>query len=489
MSAPDLAASKLYTETGAHVRSERAAASRAFLRNVLAVAEAAADFITCIGGLTFASSICASLAPGISPQKSTQTIAATGAAFGLIVVFLSQRDGGYRKDAGLLRIRETERILRVSGQALFLLTTMSWLLGAGLPLQSALVAAVMIPALLIAEKHTFFSITERLRRKESLERVIVYGSGDAGRSVASTLSQSVRPGLQPVAMIDDATGHDSNRILEMGYRGRGSIPLFSGPVTAARLKSLHCNLLLLADANHSIAGIDDAIDAARQAGAEVAILREPIVQDQRWPEFIEIDGFRFATSKERPKRQLYELAKRITDAVVALGLLAALMPVLIAIAVMILLDSPGPPLFVQRRIGRNGVPFNVYKFRSMYADAPRYARSPTSSNDARITRVGRILRRLSLDELPQLINVLAGSMSLVGPRPEMPFVVGQYDARQRQRLQAAPGITGFWQLSADRAFPIHENIEYDLYYIRNQSFCMDAAILIHTLVFALCGGI
>jgi lipopolysaccharide/colanic/teichoic acid biosynthesis glycosyltransferase len=129
----------------------------------------------------------------------------------------------------------------------------------------------------------------------------------------------------------------------------------------------------------------------------------------------------------------------------------------------------------------------MYKFRSMTTGAATYEYSPRQSSDPRITRVGRFLRRTSLDELPQLFNVLQGSMSLVGPRPEMPFIVGQYSERHRHRLQVKPGLTGLWQLSGDRAFLIHENIEYDLYYIQHRNFFMDLAILLHTSVFAMRG--
>jgi len=120
----------------------------------------------------------------------------------------------------------------------------------------------------------------------------------------------------------------------------------------------------------------------------------------------------------------------------------------------------------------------------MYREAPKYAYSPKAGEDPRITPFGRLLRSSSLDELPQLVNVLLGQMSLVGPRPEMPFIVEQYTPFQRQRLSVKPGITGLWQLSADRAFLIHENIEYDLYYVRHRSFLMDIAILLHTFAFA-----
>jgi lipopolysaccharide/colanic/teichoic acid biosynthesis glycosyltransferase len=144
---------------------------------------------------------------------------------------------------------------------------------------------------------------------------------------------------------------------------------------------------------------------------------------------------------------------------------------------------------VQKRVGKNGKLFNIYKFRSMYTSTPQYDVSPTQSSDPRITRLGKFLRRTSLDELPQLINVFLGDMTLVGPRPEMPFIVDRYGDQHRRRLQVVPGITGLWQLSADRALPIHENMEYDLYYIRNRTFFMDIAILLHTLLFAIGGGV
>jgi lipopolysaccharide/colanic/teichoic acid biosynthesis glycosyltransferase len=123
----------------------------------------------------------------------------------------------------------------------------------------------------------------------------------------------------------------------------------------------------------------------------------------------------------------------------------------------------------------------------MFVEAPKYGFHPTGSDDPRVTRAGRWLRQTSLDELPQLINILIGDMSLVGPRPEMPFIVERYNEQHRQRLNVTPGLTGLWQLSADRAFQIHENIQYDLYYIRHRNFFMDLAVLLHTTVFAMRG--
>jgi lipopolysaccharide/colanic/teichoic acid biosynthesis glycosyltransferase len=123
----------------------------------------------------------------------------------------------------------------------------------------------------------------------------------------------------------------------------------------------------------------------------------------------------------------------------------------------------------------------------MWADAKAYDWTPTTLNDNRITRFGKFLRRTSLDELPQFWNVLKGAMSIVGPRPEMPFIVEMYTPLQRDRLEAKPGITGLWQISADRGKQIHDNIEYDLYYIENCGFILDLVIVIRTVYFAIRG--
>ena len=179
--------------------------------------------------------------------------------------------------------------------------------------------------------------------------------------------------------------------------------------------------------------------------------------------------------------------QRIFDFGAALVLLATTLPLWAVIAVLIRWDSRGPALFHQERVGQAGKRFDLYKFRTMRVDAPKYGFHPTDADDPRVTSIGHWLRHTSLDELPQLFNVLKGDMSLVGPRPEMPFIVESYNTRHLQRLQVIPGLTGLWQLSADRSFLIHENIQYDLYYIRNRNFFMDLAILLHTAVFAMKG--
>lgn len=151
------------------------------------------------------------------------------------------------------------------------------------------------------------------------------------------------------------------------------------------------------------------------------------------------------------------------------------------IALRIRMDSPGPILFSQDRVGQGGRVFRIWKYRTMHVETPVYAVAPTEEADPRVTTFGRWLRKTSLDELPQLLNVLRGEMSMVGPRPEMPFIVDKYEAWQRRRLDVKPGITGLWQVIGRKNLPLHLNMQYDFYYIKNQSFLLDIEILVRTI--------
>jgi lipopolysaccharide/colanic/teichoic acid biosynthesis glycosyltransferase len=166
--------------------------------------------------------------------------------------------------------------------------------------------------------------------------------------------------------------------------------------------------------------------------------------------------------------------------------------VLVGIAAAVKLTSSGPVLFHQERVGMNGQTFTMFKFRSMVVDADRHVETLQAENisdgllfkmrvDPRVTPVGRVLRRLSLDELPQLLNVLAGSMSLVGPRPPLPGEVARYDAPVHRRLLVKPGLTGLWQVSGRSDLPWEEAVRLDLRYVENWSLAMDLLILAKTV--------
>ena len=193
------------------------------------------------------------------------------------------------------------------------------------------------------------------------------------------------------------------------------------------------------------------------------------------------------SESDEDENGIYPRIKQSIDFFTSVFLLILISPFFIVFALLIKIDSKGPVFFKQDRIGKNGKNFKIYKFRSLFCDAEPYEVNPLDSKDARITRFGRFLRKTSLDEIPQLINVIKGEMSLVGPRPEMPFIASGYTDIHRERLKILPGITGLWQLSGDRRKAIHENMEYDLYYKNNMSFFLDLAILLETLIFAFRG--
>lgn len=173
--------------------------------------------------------------------------------------------------------------------------------------------------------------------------------------------------------------------------------------------------------------------------------------------------------------------KRVFDLIVSFLGLVFLFLLFPFFALLIRFDSSGKILLAQKRVGFRGRQFTMYKFRTMYSDALLYAEAPQGNNDSRVTRAGRFLRRYSLDELPQLWNVFKGEMSIVGPRPEMPFLVERYNEWQRQRLLVKPGITGLWQILGRKDLPLSENLEYDFYYIHHRSFLLDLVIILKTI--------
>ncbi len=278
------------------------------------------------------------------------------------------------------------------------------------------------------------------------------------------------------------------RIAALGYKkGRRVAQVLSGPLTPELVKSL--------GAEHVIIAIptlkrEDFVSVARdliQSGIDVSFVPNHNLPLDLWMDHTDIDGLLLSSFRKITRAGIYGVVKRMIDVAIGGALLVLLSPLMLTVAMLIRRGSAGPAFFRQERVGRDGKLFRMYKFRSMYLEAEPYQVSPADPSDSRITPLGRFLRKTSLDELPQLINVLRGEMSLVGPRPEMPFIVERYRPLHRQRLLVTPGITGLWQLSADRDYHIHENIEYDLYYIRNQNLFMDLSILFHTAIFAMRG--
>lgn len=192
------------------------------------------------------------------------------------------------------------------------------------------------------------------------------------------------------------------------------------------------------------------------------------------------------------------VAKRLLDLIIALPLLLILSPLWLLIVLWIKADSPGPALFRQQRVGFKGKLYTIYKFRTMVVNAEEATKKRIEElkksgkfnpeefvfqekNDPRVTRSGRFLRKTSLDELPQLLNIINGSMSLVGPRPEVPEIVEQYTPEQRLRLNMPPGVTGLAQINGRSKLTLAETLAYDVEYVKNWNFFLDLRILWKTL--------
>jgi len=237
----------------------------------------------------------------------------------------------------------------------------------------------------------------------------------------------------------------------------------------AELKAGHTCLILAKSARSSLLGLQSYEDLIFAGDCLLLRHLDETIRPRRIPPFTDV-------------------ALDMLHRAAAVFALVSLAPIGLAVAAAIRLEDGGPIFFRQRRLGHQGRRFTVYKFRSMRIDVPKYSISPTTSVDARVTRVGRLIRRLSIDELPQLMNVLRGEMRLVGPRPEMPFICSRYTPHQRQRLLVPPGLTGLWQISPHRNAPIHDHVEYDLAYAQARGPILDAAVIIATVLSAFKSG-
>ena len=181
----------------------------------------------------------------------------------------------------------------------------------------------------------------------------------------------------------------------------------------------------------------------------------------------------------------YQISKRLIDIIGSIVGFIITIPLWPIILILIVLDSTGPVFFKQIRVGLDGKEFEIYKFRTMYTDVKKYDHCPVDNNDSRVTITGKWLRKTSLDELPQLLNIFRGEMSLVGPRPEMPFQVEGYTPMEKERWSVKPGLTGLWQITPHRNAEPCENPEFDHYYISNQSITLDLVIIFMTGFFVL----
>lgn len=456
------------------------------ITELLTLLEMAVDFVTTTGTLMLSYSLYTGFHLGKQIHYPHHIVAGFAFLYSAFNVGMLQRNGVYRPDNSLLSIRETERILRASTETfvagLCLSLFASYLVSRWL----VVFALLLVPFFLMIEKRlTVAGISVLHDRGYAQRRVVIFGAGQIGRRIFSVLLRSPKLGLEPVAIFDDSCS--GKTIFEASYNRRRSITVSEGMPTAQALREHRAQMVLIADPLISQETLSEIAEEALSVGATISFVPSNFVRSDYWVDYIQLDGIFLASLEQIRAGGEYEFVKRMFDIVLGSCLLVLILPFLVGIALAIRISSSGPIFFIHERVGKDGKRFRMFKFRTMHADADPYAVCPKEQADPRISNIGRILRRTSFDELPQLLNVILGDMSLVGPRPEMPFIVSEYNALQRQRLVVKPGLTGLWQLSADRKSLIHENLDYDLYYIRNRGFFMDLAVLFHTVIFAMRG--
>jgi exopolysaccharide biosynthesis polyprenyl glycosylphosphotransferase len=322
-------------------------------------------------------------------------------------------------------------------------------------------------------------------------RVLIIGAGDLGRRLATVLLDHSRWGYDLVGYVDDDPEKQGQRL--EGSRVLGRLVDLVSVISARKVEELW--IALPARAHQTIS---DVVAAAEQQPVRIKIAPDYFSMALVRAKAEILGGIPLIGLREPVIEGADRLIKRAFDlAVGGASILVAAFPMAV-IALLIRLDSRGPVLFRQQRVGENGRPFDMLKFRTMDADAEqRQAHVLVTTadgqvihkhkGDPRVTRIGRFLRRYSLDELPQLLNVLRGEMSLVGPRPEMPWLVDRYEPWQRKRFAVPQGITGWWQVNERSDKPMHLNTDDDLYYVYNYSLWLDLRILLMTPLAALRG--
>jgi exopolysaccharide biosynthesis polyprenyl glycosylphosphotransferase len=345
--------------------------------------------------------------------------------------------------------------------------------------------ALSYPLVLLTRRVLSNWIRSRRVRNGQSKRILIYGAGDVGRLLMKKLLQVPRLGAEVVGFLDDGvpTGRSVRcRVSQMNRQEAEAKVLGSAGDLARVARETEATELCVAIPDIPSALLESLRVQTSALGIELGLV--PRMGDYR-PDQLRVEDLaampvlRF----DRPRSSwLHDFAKRGVDLIGVLILIPFAIPLGLLTAAAVRLDGR-PVLFRQTRIGQFGRPFTLFKFRTMHPRVAPYAESPEDDADPRLTRVGKIVRLAGLDELPQLINVLRGDMSLVGPRPEMPQVVADYGEVERTRLRVRPGLTGIWQLSPDRSRAIHENLEYDLYYLSRNTLTLDFLILGETVLF------
>lgn len=410
-----------------------------------------------------------------------------GLALTVILLVVYKLEGVYNQRRGAAWLDEVYTLLRgtIIGMALMIVVTFYYRPYFYSRLLFFYAGAVIV-TLLSLSRWVERAIYNQLRQRGiGVDRVIIVGAGEVGRAVMRNIVAQPHLGYHVVGFVDD---NPEKQGIEIGrFQGLG------GTDDLPRLVQEHA----VDEAIITLPWMSHRKIMSIMAQCERERVRAKIVPDLFQMSLSrvvldDINGIPVIGVKEVSIKGWNRALKRVIDVTVSAVALVLLLPLMVLIAIAIKLDSPGPVLFRQTRVGREGKTFTFYKFRSMRPEAEKEQPKLAELNEAagpffkirqdpRCTFLGKFLRRTSLDELPQLYNVLRGEMSLVGPRPPLPSEVEQYKEWHRKRLEISPGVTGLWQVSGRSELTFDEMVMLDIYYQENWSLWLDFKILLKTI--------
>lgn len=384
----------------------------------------------------------------------------------------------YHQRRGESRIDELYKLIPATSIGVIVATAVVTLLYRDLEYPRLLLVFVWLFTLLfVAVERLLFGMLRSLAyaRGWGSLRVLIVGAGEAGNMILEKIRSSPRLGYRPVAFLDDDLV--GKQVLGLPVVGR---PDDLGDV----VRAMHIDEVIIAlpDAPHQ--QILSIVSKCEDGSVSIKVFPDVFQIMASEVNIGDLSGLPLLAMRDVALRGWRLTLKRTVDIALSGAFLVLASPFMLLVALLVKLDSPGPALFTQPRMGLDARPFPIFKFRSMRIDAERDGPGWTTKDDPRVTRLGRLLRRTSLDEFPQFINVFLGHMSLVGPRPEQPAFVEQFRElvpRYMERHREKAGITGWAQVNGLRGdTSISERTKYDLYYIENWSLWFDFKIMILT---------
>lgn len=380
-----------------------------------------------------------------------------------------------------LIVDEFQSVTIASFFALLAFAGLLYLLSPAVPHWLFLTFVLVSPTLLLGWRTIFRLVFRLANLPPAGRRVLIVGAGEVGRRVGNMIRQYAWTGVHLVGYLDDdpAKQNGDGAIL-------GKVEQIHDIVESEQIQDV-----VIALPRRAYGLINQLILVLHDLPVNVRVIPDYFSLALYRAQVEDFGGLPMISLRDPALSDVQRFSKRVFDLVVGGLLLLTALPPMVIIALIIKLTSPGPVLFRQERVGENGKLFTMYKFRSMIPGAEKMQETVNEvddngnvihkkEDDPRVTRIGRFLRRTSLDELPQLLNVIKGDMSLVGPRPELPWLVERYEPWQRKRFAVPQGITGWWQVNGRSGKPMHLHTEEDLYYVQNYSLRMDIYILIKT---------